>query len=115
MKRRDFLKYASSVASTSVVPVGLSMNLLAQRAYAASPVYSNVEVAAPTVMPQVINIFMYGGASELAGNLSNIAEINMHSQNDYTANKATKHRTIRSDPANRHCVYRDCFFAALHE
>lgn len=105
MKRRDFLKYASSVASTSVVPVGLSMNLLAQRAYAASPVYSNVSVTAPAVLPQVINIFMYGGASELAGNLSNIDKINMHSQNDYTANNAFTARILQNatdnDPANR--------------
>jgi hypothetical protein len=105
MKRRDFLKYASSVASTSVVPVGLCMNLLAQRAYAASPVYSNVSVTAPAVLPQVINIFMYGGASELAGNLSNIEQISMHSQNDYTANNAFTSNILLNatdnDPANR--------------
>ena len=99
MKRRDFLKM------TSALPVGLSMAALANRAYAASPVYSNVSVTKPAVMPQVINIFMYGGASELAGNLSNIADINANSQNDYTANNAFRATILQAatdnDPANR--------------
>jgi hypothetical protein len=99
MKRRDFLKM------TSALPVGLSMAALANRAYAASPVYSNVSVTKPAVMPQVINIFMYGGASELAGNLTNIADINANSQNDYTANNAFRASILQAatdnDPANR--------------
>jgi len=100
MKRRDFLKM------TSALPISLSMAGLAQKAYAASPAYSNVTVpAAPSVMPQVINIFMYGGASELAGNLSNIADINMNSQNDYTADNAFRSRFLDAatdnDPTNR--------------
>lgn len=93
MKRRDFLKMASAL------PVGLSMAGLAQKAYAASPAYSNVTVpAAPAVMPQVINIFMYGGASELAGNLSNILDINMNSVNDYTADNAFRSTFYRRQP-----------------
>ncbi len=100
MKRRDFLKMASAL------PVGLSMAGLAQKAYAASPAYSNVTVpAAPAVMPQVINIFMYGGASELAGNLSNILDINMNSVNDYTADNAFRSTFLQAatdnDPNNR--------------
>ncbi|GAA6134239.1 hypothetical protein NBRC116188_10280 [Oceaniserpentilla sp. 4NH20-0058] len=99
MKRRDFLKM------TSALPVGLSMSGLAQKAYAASPIYSNVSVTAPAVMPQVINIFMYGGASELAGNLSNIADINMHSQNDYSDGNAFRETILQAatdnDPNNR--------------
>ena len=91
MKRRDFLKM------TSALPVGLSMAGLAQKAYSASPAYSNVSVTAPSVMPQVINIFMYGGASELAGNLTNISDINMHSQNDYSANNAFGARILRTE------------------
>lgn len=39
-----------------------------------------------TKVPQIIHIFLYGGPSELAGNLSNIVEINANSQNDYGAN-----------------------------
>jgi hypothetical protein len=34
-------------------------------------------------MPQIINIFLYGGPSELAGNLTNIVDINANSQNSY--------------------------------
>ncbi|WP_396587869.1 DUF1501 domain-containing protein [Bermanella sp. R86510] len=88
MKRRQFLQYASAIAGSRVLPVGLGMSALAERAYAASPNYSALSVARPAVMPQVINIFMYGGASELAGNLSNIADINNHSVNDYSAGAA---------------------------
>ena len=105
MKRRDLLKFASSLAATRVVPVGLSMGMLAERAYAFSPNYSNVSVTAPQVLPQVINIFMYGGASELAGNLTNIADINMNSVNDYTANNAFRGTILQAatdnNPANR--------------
>lgn len=36
--------------------------------------------------PQVINIFLYGGPSELAGNLTNIDDINANSQNKYPDN-----------------------------
>ena len=88
MQRRNFLKLASAMAATRVVPVGFGMGAMAQRAYAASPNYSSVTVQAPALMPQVINIFMYGGASELAGNLSNILDINTNSMNDYSANSA---------------------------
>jgi hypothetical protein len=81
------------------------MNLLAQRAHAASPVYSNVSVTPPAVLPQVLNIFMYGGASELAGNLTNMLDINTHSQNDYSANNAFRETILEAatdnDPANR--------------
>ncbi len=88
MQRRNFLKLASAMAATRVVPVGFGMGAMAQRAYAASPNYSSVTVQTPALMPQVINIFMYGGASELAGNLSNMLDINMNSMNDYSANNA---------------------------
>ncbi|MDH5693641.1 MAG: DUF1501 domain-containing protein [Gammaproteobacteria bacterium] len=40
----------------------------------------------PTTMPQALIVFLYGGASELAGNLSNIDEINATSQNPYSSN-----------------------------
>ena len=83
MKRRNFLKLASGVAATRVFPVGLGVAAAAKQAYAASPAYEDVNVVAPSVMPQVINIHMYGGASELAGNLTNIADIEVNSQNSY--------------------------------
>ncbi len=34
-------------------------------------------------MPKIIHVFLYGGPSELAGNLSNISEITANSQNPY--------------------------------
>lgn len=105
MKRREFLKYASAISATKAVPVGLGMSALAQNAAAASPNYSQLSITAPAVMPQIINIFMYGGASELAGNLSNIADINSHSMNDYTSNNAFRSSFLQvatdNDPANR--------------
>ncbi len=84
MKRRNFLKFASSAVAAKIVPVSLGISALAQQAQAESPNYGAVNVSAPVVMPQIINIFMYGGASELAGNLSNIEDINTNSQNAYT-------------------------------
>jgi hypothetical protein len=36
-------------------------------------------------MPQIIHIFLYGGPSELAGNLTNMADIAANSQNPYPA------------------------------
>jgi len=105
MKRRDFLKFASATGAMKAMPVGLSMGALAQQAFASSPNYSQLNVVRPNVMPQVINIFMYGGASELAGNLTNIADINMNSVNDYSANSAFRSSILQAatdnDPNNR--------------
>lgn len=83
MKRRRFLQCVSAAAASRFTPVGLSVGALAQQAQAASPDYSALNISVPAVMPQVINIFMYGGASELAGNLSNIADIELNSVNSY--------------------------------
>ena len=66
------------------MPSALSLAALASRAQGAGPVYQDVSVVAPNIMPQVINIFLYGGASELAGNLTNIDYINANSQTPYT-------------------------------
>lgn len=105
MKRRNFIQLASSMAAAKALPIGLGMGLLAQRANAAGPDYSAASITLPAVMPQVINIFMYGGASELAGNLSNIADINANSQNDYSANNAFRANFLLpatdNDPLNR--------------
>lgn len=90
MLRRHFLKLSSALAASPVIPVGLGVSAMAQKAHAASPDYSAVNVTAPAVMPQVINIFMYGGASELAGNLTNIADIELHSVNSYAGEFGTE-------------------------
>jgi hypothetical protein len=49
-------------------------------------ILGEVEYTKPAIMPKVIWIFLYGGPSELAGNLTNIEEINVNSQNKYPAN-----------------------------
>lgn len=95
MKRRDFLKLASALSASKAIPVSLGVGALAQQAHAASPDYSAVTVTPPSIMPQVINIFMYGGASELAGNLSNIADINTNSVNSYA--EAFGDRILRTE------------------
>jgi hypothetical protein len=95
MQRRDFLKIASALSVGRVLPVGLGVGALAQQAHADSPNYAGLEITPPTVMPQVINIFMYGGASELAGNLSNIQDIDTNSENSYA--EAFGNRILRTE------------------
>lgn len=85
MNRRDFIKLASGLGFARTLPVGLPLAFLANRTFAFSPDYNTVNFTAPGVLPQVINIFLYGGPSELAGNLTNIAEIDANSQNSYAA------------------------------
>ncbi|WP_108126443.1 DUF1501 domain-containing protein [Saccharospirillum mangrovi] len=82
MKRRSFLR---GLALAPTIPTAFNLGMLAQRAQAAGLNYQNVQFSAPAVMPQIINIFLYGGASELAGNLTNIADINANSMNSYTS------------------------------
>ena len=48
-----------------------------------SMIRDQISYTKPSVLPKVINIFLYGGPSELAGNLSNIQTINQYSQNSY--------------------------------
>ncbi len=105
MLRRNFLKLSSALAASPIIPVSFGISAMAQKAYAGSPDYGSVNVTAPAVMPQVINIFMYGGASELAGNLSNIADINAHSVAPYDGNGAFRSTILQAatdnDPDNR--------------
>lgn len=82
MKRRSFLR---GLALAPTIPSAFNLGMLAQRAQAAGLNYQEVYFTAPTVMPQIINIFLYGGASELAGNLTNIEDINANSMNSYTS------------------------------
>ena len=77
MKRREFIKSAGLLSASYAMP----SLLWKQSAYAALP--SGIQYQAPSVMPKLINVFLYGGPSELAGNLSNIEEINANSQNLY--------------------------------
>ena len=81
MKRRKFIKTAAAGG------LALSTPALFQSTVFANPsAYRKIDMAnfvLPERLPQVINIFLYGGASELAGNLSNIRQINTSSQNLY--------------------------------
>ena len=81
MNRRHFLKQSSAFAMTAAAPSFLQMQGLIGNAHAATFDKANFEL--PHRLPQVINLFMYGGASELAGNLTNIHQIDASSQNRY--------------------------------
>ena len=63
----------------------LKLSMSMYKTASAAVDYSAATVVAPPVMPQVINIFLYGGPSELSGNLTNIQEIEDNSQNSYAA------------------------------
>ena len=86
MKRRSFIKSMGAVSASALVPstwpTAFNMSTMYKAANAAVD-YAGVQVAAPAIMPQVINIFLYGGPSELSGNLTNIDDINVNSQNSY--------------------------------
>jgi len=89
MKRRDLLKSLGVVGGASLVMPGLwsrdAQAQVSQRALgnARAKVLAEVGYSRPAVVPQVISIFLYGGPSELGGNLTNMAEINAQSQNKY--------------------------------
>lgn len=85
MNRRDLLKAIGLLGATA----GMSKSALAgvsarQLRNARAIVDGEINFTPPATLPTVINVFMYGGPSELAGNLTNIAEINSVSQNPYT-------------------------------
>ncbi|UCB56298.1 MAG: DUF1501 domain-containing protein [Thiotrichales bacterium] len=88
MKRRSFIKSLGAVGASALLPstwpTAFNMSTMYKAANSAIN-YSGVNIAAPSIMPQVINIFLYGGPSELSGNLTNIVDINASSQNSYTA------------------------------
>ena len=79
MNRRQFLKAAGMCGLSLALPPFIWK----QQALAALP--DNLNYVAPAMMPQIIHVFLYGGPSELAGNLTNIAEIDANSQNPYPA------------------------------
>ncbi len=82
MKRRAFIKSLGALGATLTLPSLFSSEPLIRRV-AAAPALDEVHFVPPRVMPQVINVFLYGGPSELAGNLTNIEDINANSQNPY--------------------------------
>jgi hypothetical protein len=75
--RRQFLKVAGIGGLSLALPPMVWKN----EVQAALPDTLNYVV--PARIPQIIHIFLYGGPSELAGNLTNIEEIAANSQNPY--------------------------------
>ena len=93
MERRKFLKHLGVLggACTAASMLGgrglISPSLAALNTGNANNIVLNeVNYVRPTVLPQVIHVFLYGGPSELAGNLTNIEDINANSQNPYPSN-----------------------------
>ena len=86
MKRRQFIKSMGALGVTAIVPSFFTSESFIRRANAA-PAVKDVMFTTPAVLPQVINIFLYGCPSELAGNLTNIDDINANSQNPYTTSR----------------------------
>ncbi len=82
MNRREFLRNSSLLGIGATSPTLFGVPGFISRA-AAMPMVDQVDFVMPQVMPQVINVFLYGGPSELAGNLTNMDIINRNSQNPY--------------------------------
>ncbi len=89
MDRRAFLK-SLALAGVSIGGVGaLGMAIGPRGAHAAGDRIARlldqggVSPLNDDQVPRVINLFLYGGPSELAGNLSNIEDIHGNSQNPY--------------------------------
>lgn len=88
MNRRDLLKALGVMGASLTVPQMMGKNAAAAISKrdlrnARAIVAGEINFVKPTTMPTVINIFLYGGPSELAGNLTNIDKINFDSQNKY--------------------------------
>ena len=96
MKRRTFLKSTAGATAAAMLPA-LTMESLLNPAYAV-PAYNELSFTAPAVLPQVINVFLYGGASELAGNLTNIVDIDANSQNPYPDTLVDRAKIGGDDP-----------------
>jgi len=93
MERRQFLKHLGVLggACTAASMLGgrnlISPSMAALNVGDANNIVLNeVNYVRPAVLPQIIHVFLYGGPSELAGNLTNIEDINANSQNPYPTN-----------------------------
>jgi len=77
MQRRDFMKLSLAAGSAALFPPlghGATLNL-EEINFSASVFEEN--------QAQTIIVFLYGGASQLGGNISNLAEIERYSENSY--------------------------------
>ena len=82
MNRRKFLKRASALGIGATAPTLFGVPGFINQA-SANSVLEDADFVLPNIMPQVINVFLYGGPSELAGNLTNMDLINNNSENPY--------------------------------
>lgn len=96
MNRRTFLRSLTALGASTVASRALASDYaITSRVSgyreskpaleARAVLLDQVQYVRPAVLPKVINVFLYGGPSELAGNLTNIPEINFYSQNPYPA------------------------------
>ena len=79
MKRRIFIKSVGALGVTAAAPSIFTNQNFIKNAKAAASI-NDANLTVPARLPQVINIFLYGGPSELAANLTNIVDINANSQ-----------------------------------
>lgn len=85
MNKRNFLKSIAALGGSALLPSSINPLAMYKTASAAVDYSAANIVTPPAIMPQVINIFLYGGPSELSGNLTNIQDIENNSQNSYAA------------------------------
>jgi hypothetical protein len=76
MKRRNFIKLSLVATTSLLIPNGLQASTDFSGVTFDGDIYTNNSA-------QVIMIYLYGGASQLAGNLTNIEEIKEESQSSY--------------------------------
>jgi len=108
LSRRRFLQGLGLLGASLRVPALITTGAYSGKLIAAD--YNTLDVdfdRTLTVdqMPRIINIFLYGGPSELAGNLSNIVDINANSQNPYTTSASA-----RFDPQNANTLVTPNYF-----
>ncbi len=82
MNRREFLKAVSALGFLMANPHLVYASGSKQKELI-KLISNEINFQKPAVLPKVIHIFLYGGPSELAGNLTNIEDINLNSQNPY--------------------------------
>jgi len=90
MKRRIFLQAAglSTLAAANFQAFGIMPSSQVNRftKNKLDGLTINTQPINPQKIPQIINIFLYGGPSELAGNLTNIEQIRFDSKGPYPEN-----------------------------
>lgn len=98
MQRRTFIQKIGLLGACYGLGMGPRIRLHAGEVLVnESLINDTVDYAAPAKLPKLINIFLYGGPSELAGNLSNLETINLYSQNPYPTRMLLPPDDVNSD------------------